>query len=206
MIIRSLVVGPLENNCYIIEDENNHEAFVTDPGDEPDRIIDLIQEHKLKVNYIICTHAHFDHIAAIPELKEATSSHIIIHKDDLDLYENAPEQALMWGFEADPLPKPDSLVQEGDTISIGNLQFTVFHTPGHSPGGICIYGNSIIITGDTLFAGSVGRTDLSGGDISQLRKSFKRLMTLPEDTKVLPGHGPETTIGREKAENFFAYE
>lgn len=206
MIIRSLVVGPLENNCYIIEDENNHEAFVTDPGDEPDRIIDLIQEHEVKVKYIICTHAHFDHIAAITELKEATRAHIVIHKDDLDLYENAPKQALLWGFETDPLPKPDSLVQEGDTINIGDLQFTVFHTPGHSPGGICIYGNNIIVTGDTLFAGSVGRTDLSGGDISQLRKSFKRLMTLPDDTKVLPGHGPETTIGREKAENFFTSE
>ena len=206
MIIRSLVVGPLENNCYIIEDEDKHEAFVTDPGDEPDRIIDLIQEHELHVKYIICTHAHFDHIAAITELKEATKAHIIIHKDDLDLYENAPKQALLWGFEIDPLPEPDSLVQEGDTISVGTLQFTVFHTPGHSPGGICIYGNSTVITGDTLFAGSVGRTDLSGGDMTQLRKSFKRLMTLPAETKVLPGHGPETTIGREKAENFFAHE
>jgi len=204
MIIRSLVVGPLENNCYVIEDEKNHEAFITDPGDEPDRIIDLIQEYGLKIKYIICTHAHFDHIAAISELKEETRANIIIHKDDLDLYENAPKHALLWGFEIAPLPEPDVLIQEGDTISIGELQFTVFHTPGHSPGGICIYGNNIIITGDTLFAGSVGRTDLPGGDISQLRKSFNRLMTLPADTEVLPGHGPETTIGREKTENFFA--
>jgi hydroxyacylglutathione hydrolase len=206
MIIKKLVIGPLENNCYIIADEQTREAFIVDPGDEPDRILDLISENRFKPIYIICTHAHFDHIAVISDIKHETDIKIVLHRDDLELYRHVKSQAALWGYELDSLPDPDLFVAESDTLAIGNLKFKILHTPGHSPGGICVYGEGIIITGDTLFAGSVGRTDLYGGDMEQLKISYKRLMSLPEDVRVFPGHGPETTIKKEKVDNFFTYE
>jgi hydroxyacylglutathione hydrolase len=206
MIINKLVVGPLENNCYTIADEHTREAFIVDPGDEPDRILDLIRENNFKLNYIVCTHAHFDHIAVISDIKQEIDTKVVLHRDDLELYRNVKKQAALWGYELDSLPDPDLFVAEGDTLAIGSLKFVILHTPGHSQGGICIYGEGIIITGDTLFAGSVGRTDLHGGDMEKLKISYKRLMSLPEDIKVLPGHGPETTIKKEKVDNFFNYE
>lgn len=206
MIIKKFVVGPLENNCFLVIDEMSKECFVTDPGDEPDRIMDFINENKLKVKYLMCTHAHFDHIGALSDLKVDTGAKILIHEADLPIYENSQEHAAMWGFEIDPIPRPDMFVREGDKINIGELHFEILHTPGHSPGGICIYGEGIVITGDTLFAGSVGRTDLPGGDVLKLKASFRRLLSLSDGIKVLPGHGPETTIGRERTENFFASE
>jgi len=206
MIIKKLVIGPLENNCYIIADEQTREAFIVDPGDEPDRILDLTNQNKFKPQYIVCTHAHFDHIAVISDIKKQADIKIVLHRDDLELFRNVKRQAALWGYEIDSLPDPDLFVEEGDTLAIGSLRFVILHTPGHSPGGICVYGEGIILTGDTLFAGSVGRTDLYGGDIEKLRISYQRLMLLPEDTKVLPGHGPETTIKKEKVDNFFSDE
>jgi hydroxyacylglutathione hydrolase len=206
MIIQEFIVGPLENNCYIISDEKSKETFVVDPGDEPDRIIDFIREKGLKLKYIVCTHAHYDHVGAVPELKQETGAQIVIHQNELDLYTHIDKQGMMWGVELDPLPAPDIIVEEGSILAIGDLKFEILHTPGHTPGGICLYGEGMIITGDTLFAGSVGRTDLHGGDLRQLKNSFKRIMLLPETIKVLPGHGPESTIGREKHENFFSAE
>lgn len=206
MIIKKLVVGSLENNCYIIADEKTNECFITDPGDEPDRILDLIHKNNLIMKYIICTHAHFDHVAAIPEIKEETKALIVLHSDDLNMYRSTKDQAAAWGYEMDPLPEPDIFLSEGDILELGSLKFEVFHTPGHTQGGICLYGEGIVITGDTLFAGSVGRTDLQGGDISKLKKSFKRLMSLPDEVKVLAGHGPESTIKKEKIDNFFSHE
>ena len=206
MIIKKLVVGSLENNCYIIADEKTNECFITDPGDEPDRILDLIHKNNLIMKYIICTHAHFDHVAAIPEIKEETKARIVLHSDDLNIYRSTKDQAAAWGYEMDPLPEPDIFVSEGDILEVGSLKFEVLHTPGHTQGGICIYGEGIVITGDTLFAGSVGRTDLQGGDISKLKKSFKRLMSLPDEVKVLAGHGLESTIKKEKIDNFFSHE
>jgi len=206
MIIQEFIVGPLENNCYIITDEKSKETFVVDPGDEPDRIIDFIREKGLKLKYIVCTHAHYDHVGAVPELKQETGAQIVIHQNELDLYTHIDKQGMMWGVELDPLPAPDIIVEEGSILAIGDLKFEILHTPGHTPGGICLYGEGMIITGDTLFAGSVGRTDLHGGDLRQLKNSFKRIMLLPETIKVLPGHGPESTIGREKHENFFSAE
>jgi hydroxyacylglutathione hydrolase len=206
MVIRKLVVGALENNCYFVADEKTSECLLTDPGDEPDRILDMIKESNLNVRYILCTHAHFDHVGALPEVKEETGARIVLHRDELVIYRNAPEYAKSWGFEIDPLPEPDLLVAEGDVLELGGLKFEVIHTPGHSPGGICAYGEGILITGDTLFAGSVGRTDLQGGDVDKLKMSFKRLMSLPDETRVLPGHGPESTIGLERTGNFFSQQ
>jgi len=206
MVIKELVLGPLDSNCYLIVDEHTKETLVIDPGDEPDRIIDLIHENSLQVKYIICTHAHFDHVSAVSDIKKETGAPIIIHQEEQEIYRNTREQAVLWGFEVDDLPEPDMFVSEGNELEIGGLRFKILHTPGHSPGGICLFGEGVLVTGDTLFAGSVGRTDLHGGDIIQLKKSFKRLMSLSEKTRILPGHGPETTIGKEKKENFFSLE
>ena len=205
MIIRSLVVGPLENNCFIIADENTKEGLVVDPGDEPDRILDLINKNSFNIKYIVCTHAHFDHVGAVPDLKKETGAKIVIHRDELEIYKSTKDQAAIWGYELDPLPEPDMFVSEGDKIEVGDLRFEILHTPGHSPGGICLYGEGILITGDTLFAGSVGRTDFYGGDMEKLKRSFRRLLSLSDKIKVLPGHGPETTIGQERTDNFFSY-
>jgi hydroxyacylglutathione hydrolase len=206
MIIKKLVVGPLENNCFIIADEKTKECFIVDPGDEPDRILDLIEENDFQVKYIVCTHAHFDHIAAVSEIKEATGAKILLHRDEAGIYRSAKDHARLWGFELDSPPEPDLFVSEGDKVEVGNLRFEVLHVPGHSPGGICLYGEGIVITGDTLFAGSVGRTDLPGGSSKNLKQSFRRLMTLADGVCVLPGHGPESTIGRERGDNFFISE
>ncbi len=203
---KQIVVGPLEVNCYVIFDPSTKEAFVVDPGDEPDRIMELINSDSLSVKYIICTHTHFDHVGAVPELKEQTGAKILIHEDEKEIYEAARDMAAFWGYDIPPLPSPDLFIKEGYEITIGGLNFKILHTPGHSPGGICIYGNGVVLTGDTLFAGSVGRTDFPGGDINKLRDSFRRLMSLPEETEVLPGHGPRSTIGIEKRENFFNSE
>jgi glyoxylase-like metal-dependent hydrolase (beta-lactamase superfamily II) len=206
MIIKRLVVGPLEENCYIIGDEETKDAIVIDPGDEPDRIIETIKDNGFKIKAIICTHAHFDHIGAITEIKRETQAMILLHKDDMELYKNARDQAAIWGYDVDDMPEPDGYLNEGDSIRVGDLSFKVLHTPGHSPGGICLYGEGVVFTGDTLFQGSVGRTDLYGGNMSELKRSFKRLLELPEDTTVFSGHGPSTTIRTEKRENLFIEE
>jgi len=206
MLIRKLTVGPLEENCYIIGDEKTKEAIVIDPGDEPDRIIEVIKEEGLNVKAIICTHAHFDHIGAVGDIKRERGANVLIHKDELNLYEGAKDQAAFFGYDLDDIPEPDGFLKEGDEIKVGSLIFKVLHTPGHSPGGISLYGQGTAFTGDTLFHGSVGRTDFYGGDMERLKKSFKRLLSLPEDTKVLSGHGPETTIEREQKENLFREE
>lgn len=206
MIIKKFIVGPLENNCYVIADDKSKECLIIDPGDEPDRILDFIEDNHLKAKYIVCTHGHFDHVGAVSDIKSQTGAEVVIHSDDLEIYRKTREQGSMWGFEVDAQTEPDLFVSDGDSVSIGDLKFEVLHTPGHSPGGICLYGEGILVTGDTLFAGSVGRTDLYGGDVRRLKESFGRLVSLPENVKVLPGHGPESTIGREKIANFFSAE
>jgi len=206
MIVKSIAVGPLQANCFIIADEKTKKAMVIDPGDEPDRIIEIIKKNNLHVQYIICTHGHFDHVGAVSDIKKETDADVLIHQEELQIYKAALDMAAFWGYDIDPLPDPDRFVKDEDEIKIGDLVFKIMHTPGHSPGCICIYGEGIVITGDTLFEGSVGRTDFYGGDAGKLKQSFKRLMELPDDTRVLPGHGPETTIGREKRENMFSDE
>ncbi len=206
MIVKKLTVGPLEENCYIISDETTKQAIVVDPGDEPDRIIELVENDGLKITSIICTHAHFDHIGAAGDIKRATGAQLLLHRDDIELYDGAKDQAAFWGLDIHDIPLPDGYLEEGSVLDVGNMTFRVLHTPGHSPGGICLYGEGIVITGDTLFRDSVGRTDFQGGDMAKLRKSFKRLLELPEETTVLSGHGSDTTIGRERRENLFAKE
>ncbi len=199
-------VGPLQSNAYIIGDEETKQAVVIDPGDEGDRILEVAKANNLEIKEIICTHAHFDHVGAAADIKRETGATIIMHKEDLETYSLAKDQAAFWGYQVDDLPQPDGFVDEGDEIKIGSLSFMVMHTPGHSKGGICLYGEGVVITGDTIFKGSIGRTDFPGGSIEELKRSFRRIIELPDDTRVLSGHGPETTIGYEKQTNFFMSE
>ena len=206
MIIKRLAVGPLETNAYIVGDEETKKAIIVDPGDEPDRILDEVKSHDLQVESVICTHAHFDHIGAAGDIKKETGAKILLHKSDLEAYGLAKDQAAFWGYSIDDLTGPDDFIDEGDEVSVGNLCFKVMHTPGHSRGGICLHGEGVIIAGDTIFQGSVGRTDFPGGSIEELKTSFRRIIELPEQTKIYSGHGPETTVGNERKYNFFVNE
>ena len=206
MNIDCLTVGPLQTNCYVISDELTLEAIVVDPGDEADKILRLIRQKNLSVKMIICTHAHFDHVGAVSKLKEVTGAGVALNRDDLEIYERAQDQAAFWQYSIEPPPAPDLLLADQDKVTVGHLSFEVLSTPGHSPGGICLYGEGVIVSGDTIFAGSVGRTDFYGGNIDELRKSFVEILSLPPETKILPGHGESTTVGREKVSNFFLEE
>jgi len=206
VIVKIIAVGPLQANCVIVADDVSLKAIVIDPGDEPGRIIGIIKAVGLTVQMIVCTHGHFDHMGVVGDIKRETGSPIALHRDEIELYKGAMDMAAFWGYDLEVPPDPDILLSEGDTIEAGNLNFSVLHTPGHSPGGICLYGENMVITGDTLFKGSVGRADFYGGDMEKLKQSFRRLMALPGNTNVLPGHGPATTIGCEKTDNMFSEE
>ena len=204
MQIARLVVGPLQVNCYVVSDEKTKEAIVIDPGDDAEDILRLVNGKGLKVRYIVNTHAHFDHVGANKQLKDATGAELLIHQEDDKLLGNTAGQARMFGMTAPSSPKADRFVKHGDVVTAGAVSLTVLHTPGHSAGGICLVGDGVAFTGDALFAGSIGRTDLMGGDLMTLITSIKtNLMTLPDETVVLSGHGPQSTIGEERRENPF---
>ena len=207
MKIKKFEVGPLFVNCYVLYEEDTKEAVIIDPGDEPDLILDFIKEESLSIKYIICTHGHFDHIGAVKEIKEETSAKIILHEKDLEIYRNSPQVAVQFfGIEIDPQPEPDKLIKDEELLKIGDINLKFIHTPGHSPGSISIYTDGYIFTGDTLFAGSVGRTDLIGGSMQVLLNSLQKIASLPDETVVLPGHGPKTNIGIERKTNPYYHE
>ncbi|GLI53653.1 MULTISPECIES: MBL fold metallo-hydrolase [Thermodesulfovibrio] len=207
MKIKKFEVGPLFVNCYIIYDERTKEAVVIDPGDEPDLILDFIKEENLNLKYILCTHGHFDHIGSVKELKDETGAKVVLHEKDIEIYRNSPQIAMQFfGIEIEPQPEPDILIKNGEILNTGNVQLTVIHTSGHSPGSVCFYTDGYIFTGDTLFAGSVGRTDIIGGSMNELLNSLKKIASLPDETIVFPGHGPKTKIGIEKKTNPFYHE
>ena len=195
MIINNIVVGPLEVNCYILGCEDTKEVAIIDPGDNADEIIKTIEKADLKPVYIINTHAHFDHIGGVKVLQDHFNIDFLLHEEDLFLVNNASTQARAFGL--DPIPKPDvnKFVKNGDKISLGNKVIDVIHTPGHSPGCVCYLIDNNVFVGDTLFAGSIGRSDLPGGSHETLINSIKeKLFPLEGSTIVYPGHGPSTTI------------
>jgi hydroxyacylglutathione hydrolase len=204
MVLTQLSVGPLEVNCYLLVDEKTKETVIIDPGGDASDILKTVKDQGLIVRSIVLTHAHFDHVGANKALKEATGAEILMHQDDERLLKSAANQGSLFGMQSAASPPADRYVKDGDTIAAGGISLKVLHTPGHSPGGICLLGQGMVFTGDALFAGSVGRTDLPGGDTATLLRSIEtNLMSLPDDTKVFPGHGPESTIGRERQVNPF---
>ena len=205
MILQSLVVGPIMANCFIIGCEKTRKAAVIDPGDESSRILMKLAEHKLTVEYIINTHGHFDHVGANRKLKEATGAKLVIHALDQSMLKVLSETSAAFGLSVENSPPPDQTVQDGDIIQFGEIILTVLHTPGHTPGGISLHTDGVVFVGDTLFAGSIGRTDFPGGDFNTLISSIRnKLYSLGDHVIVYTGHGPETTIGREKRSNPFA--
>jgi hydroxyacylglutathione hydrolase len=221
LIHEILPVGMLQCNCHIIGDPKTREAIVIDPGDDSAKILEVIERHHLKVTAIAVTHTHIDHVIGLRRVHEATGAPVYVHGDDLDLYRMLDMQANWLGWETPQTSPIDQLVREGDVIRWGAYEAQIIHTPGHTPGSICLYmpcdrleesaatgatkrGAGKLFAGDTLFAGSIGRTDLWGGDFAGIIRSLKgKLLELPDETVVYPGHGEFTTIGKERATNPF---
>ena len=204
MIVKGLAVGPIMANCFILGCEETKEAVIIDPGDEAGRILSTVSELALGVKTILNTHGHFDHVAGNKGIKEATQADIMIHTLDAPMLGQLSDSAAAWGLSAENSPAPDRTLEDGDTVSFGNIVLKVIHTPGHTPGGVSFSTDGHVFAGDTLFAGSIGRTDFTGGDYDTLISSIKnRLFSLGDDVTVFTGHGPETTIGKEKRYNPF---
>lgn len=212
MFIKTFPVGAFQCNCTILGDEETGEALVIDPGDEAQKIIQALEAKSFSVKYILHTHAHLDHIGATHTLKQKTQATLGLHKDDLFLYENIAMQAQLLGMPMDPTVSPiDHWLTHGDVLEWGKSHQTqVLHTPGHTPGSLSFKikddqtQKDLLFTGDTLFMGSIGRTDLWGGDFNQIMHSIKKeLLCLEDSCQVIPGHGPNTTIGQEKQINPF---
>lgn len=203
MIIHTLPVGPIMANCHIVGDPQTNQAAVIDPGDEAERILDELQARTLTVACIINTHGHFDHVGGNKELKAATGAPLMIHPGDAPMLDQLDRSAAMFGMRMQNSPPADQLINDGETIAVGDLILTVIHTPGHSPGGICLHVENHLFAGDTLFAGSIGRTDLPGGDYETLISSVhQKLFGLNPDTQVHCGHGPSTTLRKERQKRF----
>lgn len=206
MILKTLVVGPFASNCYIVGSELNKHGLIIDPGAEAKLILKTVNDLGLTISLILITHAHIDHIGALASVKEVTGAKFAIHEAEATAGLGMFSRMLssMTGGSFNQPPKPDRLLKDRDTIDVDGLSFTVLHTPGHSPGGISLYGQGVLFSGDTLFNYGIGRTDLPGGNYEQIIDSIKnKLMPLPDETVVYPGHGPATTIGEEKRGNPF---
>jgi len=196
--------GQFAQNCYLIADAASGEAVVVDPGEEWERILHEAETRGWRIGAIWLTHAHIDHILGVAGVREATGAPILLHPADRPLYDSLPEQALWFGFRLQPPPPPDRPLAQDDVLSVGPHRFRVRHAPGHSPGSVCLLGEGLALVGDVLFAGSIGRSDLPGGDGAELLRTIRReLLSLDDDTRVLPGHGPETTVGAERRSNPF---
>ena len=206
MIHEILPVGPLQCNCSIIGDEVSREAMVIDPGDDIEDILALIAKHQLQVKHIVITHAHIDHVGGAMKLRAATGAPILLNQNDFDLLKMLDVQAAWIGMPAPGKVEIDRSVTTGETVAVGSHRAQILHTPGHTEGSICLYfcAEKKLIAGDTLFAGSIGRTDLPGGSTQKIMRSLHgTVLALPDDTVVVPGHGELTTIGEERESNPF---
>ncbi|GBD32856.1 MAG: hydrolase [Gemmatimonadales bacterium] len=199
-----LTTGAFAQNGYIVGDPQSGEAVLVDPGEDAELFLRRLATERLVLKEVWLTHAHVDHVLGVRRVVEETGVPVYLHPDDLPLYRKAAEQAEWFGITADPPPEPDRQLADGDTLSVGEFTFEVRHLPGHSPGSVVFVGPGFALVGDVLFAGSVGRTDLPGGDARLLFSGIReKLLTLPDETVIYPGHGPETTIGRERTTNPF---
>jgi hydroxyacylglutathione hydrolase len=206
MIHEILPVGPLQCNCSVIGDETTHEAMVIDPGDDIEGVLALVQKHNLTVKQIVVTHAHIDHVGGAMKLRAATGAPILLNQNDYGLLKMLAAQAAWIGVEDPGKVEIDHSIEQGDTVGTGPLTANVLHTPGHTEGSICLYFTAAkkLIAGDTLFAGSIGRTDLPGGSMRKIISSLHdKVLALPDETVVVPGHGPLTSIGEERESNPF---
>ena len=206
MIHEILPVGPLQCNCSIIGDETTHEGMVIDPGDDIEDVLDLIEKHSLKIKQIVITHAHIDHVGGAMKLRAATGAPILLNQNDYALLKMLDVQAAWIGMKDPGKVEIDHSLGQSDKVQAGSLTADVIHTPGHTEGSICLYFplENKLVAGDTLFAGSIGRTDLPGGSMEKIIRSLReKVMALPDDTLVVPGHGPLTTIGEERESNPF---
>ncbi|RJX27738.1 MAG: MBL fold metallo-hydrolase [Dethiobacter sp.] len=203
MLLERIEVGPFISNCYLVACPETREAVIIDPGAEGKFIIKRVRELGLKVKYIINTHAHIDHVGANGDVKDAFNVPILVHSADLPLY-RSPQASTALFMGQGQTALPDQTLQEGDVLEVGTLKIKVLETPGHTPGGITLDINGVLFSGDTLFAGSIGRTDFPGGSYRQIIKSIKdKILIYPDDTEVFPGHGPPTTVGDERRYNPF---
>lgn len=205
MKIYRVVVGPIQENCYIIKNEENNEGVIIDPGDESDRIMATVKQAGIqKVPAILITHGHGDHISALDEVKAATGAKVYMSKEDtpmLKVWNSSLSYSTRRDKKFDP---PDAFLTDGETLTVAGMDFTIAATPGHTPGGVCIKLGDLVFCGDTIFLESIGRTDLPGGSYDALLKGIKtKLLPLPDETKLLPGHGPATTVGWERRRNPF---
>ena len=204
MLFETVVVGPLEVNCFILGCEESGEGVVIDPGADAERVLAAVARLGLKISYVINTHGHFDHVGGNRAVLAATGAQLLIHEGDIHYLPRAADAAAMYNLVTENSPRPDRALEDGMIITFGNHSLKVLHTPGHSPGGCCLYlaAEGIVITGDTLFADGVGRTDFPGCSHQALIESIRdQLMTLPDETRAYPGHGPSTTIGHERLHN-----
>ena len=205
LIVEKVVVGPFASNCYVVGSESDKRGVIIDPGGEAKKILKKVSDLGLDIKLIALTHGHVDHVGALKDVKEATGAEVVIHADDVKALRNWA-LAIAFGLFSPVPPSPDRLLNDGDSLDIGALHFEVLHTPGHTKGGICLSGEGVVFSGDTLFNHGIGRTNLPGGNYQQLMNSIRtRLMVLPDDTTVYPGHGPDTTIGAERTGNPFLH-
>jgi glyoxylase-like metal-dependent hydrolase (beta-lactamase superfamily II) len=208
LLIKGIVVGIFQENCWVIGSRRTGEGVIVDPGDEPERILDLARDLGVTPKWIINSHAHVDHILGVPGVQRATGARFLLHPGDNAIAAHAAHSASRWlGYAPEPPPAPDAPLADGDVVEVDGLRLTVLHTPGHTPGSVCFYTEGLLFSGDTLFFNSVGRTDLPGGSHQQMMSSIiDKLLVLPDETIVLPGHMRETRIGHERQTNPFIAE
>jgi hydroxyacylglutathione hydrolase len=204
MLLHSFVTGPLETNTYLVADRDTGEALVIDPGGNPGEILAFLAKERLTCRFVVNTHGHFDHISGNRALKSATGASLLVHEADAPMLSEAVTHARFFMMRAENSPPPDTLLEDQGEVRVGSVLLRVLHTPGHSPGGVTLVAPGAAFCGDLVFHGSVGRTDLPGGSERVLLDSIRRhIMTLPDDTVLYPGHGPDTTVGLEKRQNPF---
>lgn len=203
VIVHGIVVGSFQENCWVIGNRRTGEAICVDPGDEPEEVMAMARDMGVRIKYIANSHAHIDHILGVGPIREATGAKFLLHAGDLELARNTASMAKgLMRIDVPNPPDPDAFLDDGDEIDVDGLKLKVLYTPGHTRGSVCFYANGIVFAGDTLFQGSIGRTDLPGGDYEEEMASIvDRLLLLPDDTIVLPGHMDQTTIGQERQRN-----